>query len=94
MYCPKCHGGTRVPDSRTTAQGQTRRRKCLVCGYCFTTYERPKSLLDEKVLDTEKTKMIAHALIFEMERLSAELFKVFGEIQESGCTDNNTGIDL
>lgn len=43
MFCPKCgHPDTRVIDSRSqdAANAIRRRRKCVKCGYRFTTYER------------------------------------------------------
>ena len=41
MYCPKCKAKTKVIDSRAmnNQNGIRRRRKCLVCGHKFTTYE-------------------------------------------------------
>ena len=43
MHCPKCGADNdQVVDSRATHGGDTirRRRKCLACGYRYTTYER------------------------------------------------------
>ena len=43
MRCPKCGGKEdAVVDSRESMSGETvrRRRKCLVCGHRYTTYER------------------------------------------------------
>lgn len=42
MRCPKCSNmGDKVVDSRSVREGGAirRRRKCLKCGYRFTTYE-------------------------------------------------------
>lgn len=40
MICPNCEGYTSVYDSRlTTGNRFRRRRKCLDCGFRFTTYE-------------------------------------------------------
>jgi transcriptional repressor NrdR len=43
MYCPSCHGPTRVLETRTASAGNAvrRRRACLACGTRFTTSERP-----------------------------------------------------
>ena len=43
MQCPHCHhNGSRVVDSRPTADGRVirRRRECENCGFRFTTFER------------------------------------------------------
>jgi transcriptional repressor NrdR len=41
MNCPYCGGQeARVIDSRGLDEGVRRRRKCLTCGFRFTTYER------------------------------------------------------
>lgn len=43
MRCPSCgHEESKVVDSRPTEDGTSirRRRKCMGCGYRFTTYER------------------------------------------------------
>jgi len=37
--CPKCGGGTHTRDSRSTAYGVRRRRKCDDCEYRFSTHE-------------------------------------------------------
>ena len=39
FLCQVCQGPTCVLDSRPTEQGIRRRRKCLDCGFRFTTYE-------------------------------------------------------
>ncbi|MFT5286574.1 MAG: transcriptional repressor NrdR [Planctomycetota bacterium] len=46
MKCPRCKSDNdRVVDSRTSADGQSirRRRECLVCFLRYTTYERIES---------------------------------------------------
>ena len=46
MYCPKCKNPeTRVLDSRETNEHREirRRRKCMKCGFRFTTFERVES---------------------------------------------------
>lgn len=43
MHCPKCGADNdQVVDTRATHGGDTirRRRKCLACGFRYTTYER------------------------------------------------------
>ena len=43
MKCPYCgHLGDKVVDSRESKEGEVirRRRECLECGRCFTSYER------------------------------------------------------
>jgi|SRR5665647_310801 len=43
MKCNQCfHAETKVIESRDVAEGESirRRRKCIRCGYRFTTYER------------------------------------------------------
>lgn len=41
MQCPFCGGDSQVSDSRSTADGQIRRRRaCNSCRRRFTTYER------------------------------------------------------
>ena len=39
MDCPKCYGGTKVADSQPQVDSVTRRRRCLSCGYRFSTIE-------------------------------------------------------
>lgn len=40
MKCPKCNAyGLAIADSRPDGETIRRRRKCLNCGYRFTTYE-------------------------------------------------------
>lgn len=39
MNCPKCKGQTAVVDSKPTATGVRRRRKCLWCDHRFSTLE-------------------------------------------------------
>lgn len=42
FQCPQCGGATKVKDSRAV-RGPSyvrRRRRCLNCGFRFTTYER------------------------------------------------------
>jgi len=40
MNCPKCGKDTNTIDSRPCANNEVRRRrKCVNCGYRFTTYE-------------------------------------------------------
>ena len=48
MFCPLCHGGTKVLDSREGrgSVGETRRRRaCNGCGHRFTTKERIEETL-------------------------------------------------
>ncbi len=42
ILCPTCHAGTWVTDSRPVRKinSTKRRRRCVACGYRFTTYER------------------------------------------------------
>jgi transcriptional regulator NrdR family protein len=40
LACPRCQSPTRAVDSRESAYGWRRRRKCEGCGWRFTTYER------------------------------------------------------
>ena len=40
MQCPRCKAyGLSITDSRPDGKTIRRRRKCLNCGYRFTTYE-------------------------------------------------------
>lgn len=39
MKCPKCGKESRVTDSRERMMGIYRRRKCLSCGYKFSSFE-------------------------------------------------------
>lgn len=39
MKCPKCGEESRVTDSRERMTGIYRRRKCLGCGYKFSSFE-------------------------------------------------------
>lgn len=39
MDCPICFSKTATSDSRTSSDHTKRRRKCLSCGYRFTTIE-------------------------------------------------------
>lgn len=39
MKCPECDGQTDVKDSRPGAKSSTRRHRCRVCQWRFTTYE-------------------------------------------------------
>ena len=45
MYCPKCKNKTKVTDSRPmeNKNGIMRRRRCVVCGHNFQTYEEYES---------------------------------------------------
>lgn len=40
MECPRCHGKTKVIDSRPIPDGVRRRRECKKCGRRFTSHER------------------------------------------------------
>ncbi|WP_418461870.1 hypothetical protein [Frisingicoccus sp.] len=41
MKCPKCNGETRIINSRLKEWNEVyRRRKCLGCGFRFSTMER------------------------------------------------------
>lgn len=39
LYCPNCEAKTKVFDSRSIYEATYRRRRCLTCGYVFTTEE-------------------------------------------------------
>ena len=39
MTCPRCHGVTRVVDSREARESVRRRRACRACGHRFTSHE-------------------------------------------------------
>jgi transcriptional repressor NrdR len=54
VHCPQCQAeDTKVVDSRLAAEGAAvrRRRRCLSCGYRFTTFER----VDEAPLTVVKS---------------------------------------
>jgi hypothetical protein len=40
MLCPECQGKTKVFDSREIEGGTWRRRRCVTCGFSFTTAEQ------------------------------------------------------
>ena len=42
MICPKCSGRTTIIETRKLNDGLQvrRRRKCIKCGFRFTTYEK------------------------------------------------------
>jgi len=65
MECPKCRGKTDVINSRLNLDYNVvrRRRKCLKCGYRFTTYEssefeKPKKLRKKKIEKKEVKKTL------------------------------------
>lgn len=73
MTCPKCGGETGVYETRpTTFNRFRRRRKCLDCGFRFTTYEEAKN----KELDAEaiREKWIA-AINKAVEELNRSLWE-------------------
>ena len=40
MNCPKCNcDSLKITDSRPNTEATRRRRKCLNCGYAFSTFE-------------------------------------------------------
>jgi transcriptional repressor NrdR len=54
VHCPQCQAeDTKVVDSRLASEGAAvrRRRRCLTCGYRFTTFER----IDEAALTVVKS---------------------------------------
>lgn len=55
-HCPKCNGDSRVVDTRRTPICRWRRRKCLLCGALWRTYEsliNPASVRFIKPLDED-----------------------------------------
>lgn len=63
MQCPRCKAyGLSCTDSRPDGETIRRRRRCLNCGYRFTTYEISKEDY-RKLKDTEKE---SDALIADM----------------------------
>ena len=54
-HCPECGHKTKVIDSRNYKTGRYRRRKCLKCGYRYTTWEtmrRDFNKRDFEMIDT------------------------------------------
>ena len=54
MQCKKCKGKTVVIDSRNSGDNIRRRRKCIKCGYRFSTFE---DLKETKKIPKEKPKV-------------------------------------
>lgn len=54
MTCPKCYGKTRIIDSRTDDDSTERRRKCVECGYRFSTIEIDRDLYERMVKQNDK----------------------------------------
>ena len=59
MYCPKCKNKTKVIDSRAmpNSNGIMRRRRCVVCGHGFTTYEEYESSQNITELRVARVKL-------------------------------------
>ena len=55
MNCPKCEGQTGVLDSRPECDCVRRRRRCLVCGYRFSTIELEE---DMKLMRPKKKRLV------------------------------------
>lgn len=76
MNCPKCHHSeTKVYDSRPSQNGRMirRRRRCLKCGYRFTTSE------EVKVLDLKVEKRNGQVVDFETQRLERGIRRAFNK---------------
>ncbi|HEX2252133.1 MAG TPA: ATP cone domain-containing protein [Thermoanaerobaculia bacterium] len=74
MECPYCGGSSKVVDSRPTADGIRRRRRCEACGKRFTTHERlaPADLRVVK-LSGETEPFRSEKLVRVMRRVSRDL---------------------
>jgi len=68
MYCPKCTNKTKVKDSRVmpNKNGIMRRRRCVVCGHNFTTYEEYERSQDIKELRALRDKMRRAETVLKM----------------------------
>jgi transcriptional regulator NrdR family protein len=54
-HCPKCHGDSRVMESRATPTHRWRRRKCLSCDALWRTYESLINPEDVRLRQTRPT---------------------------------------
>jgi transcriptional repressor NrdR len=76
MKCPKCQqSSTKVYDTRitNTERFTRRRRKCLQCGYRFTTLEEPR------VLDLYIEKRNGQTELFDQKKLETGIKKAFNK---------------
>lgn len=74
MKCPACHHtDTKVTDSRLVNEGMAirRRRKCLKCGFRFSTYE------EVEILNLTVVKRDGRTEPYNKEKLEAGLRKSF-----------------
>lgn len=53
MTCPVCGAKTRITDVRPQVDFNRRRRRCIECGYRFTTYEVDKDIWERRTQHNE-----------------------------------------
>ena len=77
MLCPKCKSKTRVTDCRLSKESFRRRRKCKVCCYKFTTYEKLKSHIniEKNINRLKKIGEIIKIIVTEYEEDGASVGK-------------------
>ncbi len=81
MYCPKCHSGTEVKDSRRKTFLVWRRRSCNHCGHAFTTTEREPISADKHIAIERHLKNIEREVLNLRELMKLE-FKTKPEQKE------------
>ena len=76
MKCPRCKAyGLSITDSRPDGETIRRRRRCLNCGYRFTTYE----ISNEDYRNLKDKEKDNEALIADMLSYLDEFFKKVSE---------------
>lgn len=87
MQCPKCNGyGLACSDSRPHNETIRRRRRCLNCGYRFTTYEI--SVEDYSKLKNNETEVAD--VLSNIEELLLKVRELRGK--NGGAEDGNDPI--
>lgn len=90
MKCPRCNAlGLTCKDSRPNGETIRRRRRCLNCGYRFTTYEISAEDYRKLKGEVEGTE----ALITDMLSYLDEFYKKVSERQKMTSDINQNGGD-
>lgn len=89
MQCPRCKAyGLSCTDSRTDGETIRRRRRCLNCGYRFTTYEISAEDYRKLKGEVEGTE----ALITDMLSYLDEFYKKVSERENKQHGNNQSEI--
>ena len=88
MNCPVCDGETFVYDSRPKQDSTNRRRKCLSCGYKFTTVEIDRDfyknlIKDKNQLFSDLSGDVKKVVEETVEQFKARLYGAYG-LQNGG----------